>query len=263
MNPRQRRGALLIALSAVGAVAVFVMVANYVADVRAEVGPVTEAVALADGAAAHEPITGDMLERMEVPERWMPAGAVTDPAQAVGRVAPSDLPSGTLLQEGMLVDPPEIDEGGRELAILVDAETGVGGKIGPGSTVDVVGTFTGDDTGDDQAPRQSVYALQNLEIIEVGSPQDATEEGNAPGFATGDVVPITFSLNVKEALQLAYVETFADNVRLALRSPLDDVELDEPLRRYAPEAGEEFDFDLGPPDLPTPDEGDAEEGGTP
>lgn len=240
MNPRQRRGALLIVLSTVGAVAVFVMVANYVGEVRSEVGPVTEVLALADRAAAHQPITEDLLRSVEVPERWMPSGALTDARQVLGRVAPADLPGGTVLQDGMLVDPPEIAEGHRELAIMVDAETGVGGKIGPGSVVDVVATFS----GDEDRPREVVYVIQNAEIIEVGSPTEATEEGDGPGFARGDVVPVTFNLDVEETLRLAYVETFADNVRLALRSPVDGDVLRDPLRRYAPEAGEAFEFDL-------------------
>ena len=44
----------------------------------------------------------------------------------------------------MLVAPPELAPGQREVAILVDAETGVAGKIGPDSVVDIVGTFEGD-----------------------------------------------------------------------------------------------------------------------
>jgi hypothetical protein len=39
MNPRQRRGILLLTLSALGLLGVFVLVAGYVADVRAEVDP--------------------------------------------------------------------------------------------------------------------------------------------------------------------------------------------------------------------------------
>lgn len=34
MNPRQRRGAVLILLAAVGAVAVFVSISSYVVDIR-------------------------------------------------------------------------------------------------------------------------------------------------------------------------------------------------------------------------------------
>ncbi len=41
----------------------------------------------------------------------------------------------------MLVTPPEISEGEREVAILVDAATGVAGKIAPGRNVDVIASY--------------------------------------------------------------------------------------------------------------------------
>ena len=41
----------------------------------------------------------------------------------------------------MLVTPPEINEGEREVAILVDASTGVAGKIEPGRQVDVIASY--------------------------------------------------------------------------------------------------------------------------
>ena len=47
MNPRQRRGLLLIAIAALGLVVVFVLVAGYVSDVRREVDPKVSLLALA------------------------------------------------------------------------------------------------------------------------------------------------------------------------------------------------------------------------
>ena len=41
----------------------------------------------------------------------------------------------------MLVTPPEINQGEREVAILVDAATGVAGKIAPGRQVDVIASY--------------------------------------------------------------------------------------------------------------------------
>ena len=47
MNPRQRRGILLLTLSALGLLGVFVLVAGYVADVRGEVEPKVQVLTLA------------------------------------------------------------------------------------------------------------------------------------------------------------------------------------------------------------------------
>ena len=53
----------------------------------------------------------------------------------------------------MLAAPPEINEGEREVAILVDASTGVAGKIEPGSDVDVIASYAAE-SGDPENGRQ-------------------------------------------------------------------------------------------------------------
>ena len=67
----------------------------------------------------------------------------------------------------MLAAPPQLAPGQRELAILVDAETGVAGKIGPDALVDVIATYPGDDR---KAPESRVV-VPNARIIEVGQPR--------------------------------------------------------------------------------------------
>ena len=68
MNPRQRRGILLLTLSALGLLGVFVLVAGYVADVRAEVDPKVTVLALAKPAEKDKAITDDMVKTMELPQ---------------------------------------------------------------------------------------------------------------------------------------------------------------------------------------------------
>ena len=145
MNPRQRRGILLLTLSALGLLGVFVLVAGYVSDVRAEVDPKVEVLELAKPAEKDKAITDDMVRTKELPRRWVSKTALRDRARLIGQVALADIPAGSVLQEGMLGSPPELATGEREIAILVDAETGVAGKISPGSIVDIVATFGGND----------------------------------------------------------------------------------------------------------------------
>ena len=153
MNPRQRRGLLLIAIAALGLVVVFVLIAGYVSDVRAEVEPKTRLIALSKPVEENQAITDDMIKAVEMPERWAPPSALRDPGQLVGLVAGTDLKPNTLLQEDMLVAPPQLAPGQRELAILVDAETGVEGKIGPDSIVDVIATYP---ATEEEAPESRV-----------------------------------------------------------------------------------------------------------
>jgi len=169
MNPRQRRGILLLTLSALGLLGVFVLVAGYVADVRTEVDPKVEVLTLAKPAEKDKAISDDMVTTTELPKRWAPKTALRDRARLIGQVALADIPSGSVLQEGMLGSPPELATGEREIAILVDAETGVAGKISPGSIVDIVATFGGNDQ--EGVPAESNVVVPGARIVDVGQPE--------------------------------------------------------------------------------------------
>ena len=84
MNPRQRRGVLLLTLSALGLLGVFVLVAGYVADVRAEVDPKVTVLALAKPAEKDKAITDDMVRTKELPRRWVSKTALRDRARLIG-----------------------------------------------------------------------------------------------------------------------------------------------------------------------------------
>jgi pilus assembly protein CpaB len=231
MNPRQRRGILLLTLAALGLLGVFVLVAGYVADVRAEVDPKVTVLALAKGAEKDKAITDDMVKTVELPRRWAPKTALRDRARLIGQVATSDAPAESIIQEGMLGPPPELATGEREIAILVDAETGVAGKISPGSMVDIVATFAGNDqTG--RKP-ESEIVVPGARIIDVGQPE--LKGGNGIREQAADpqqVVPVTFALNPKQALVVTYAESFAEEVRLSLLRPGEESKLKKKQRVY-------------------------------
>ena len=87
MNPRQRRGLLLLVLAGLGVPAVFVLVASYVADVRTEVDPKIELLALARPVKAYESIPDNAVTTITMPRRWAPTTALRDRAALVGYVA--------------------------------------------------------------------------------------------------------------------------------------------------------------------------------
>ena len=232
MNPRQRRGLLLIAIAALGLVVVFVLIAGYVSDVRDEVDPKSRLLALAKPVDENQAITDDMLKSVEMPERWAPPSALRDPGQLVGFVAGTDLQPDTLLQEDMLVAPPQLAPGQRELAILVDAETGVAGKIGPDSVVDVIATYP---ATEDKSPESRVV-VPNARIIDVGQPRLQGGRGVQEQAADpSQVVPVTFALTPEQALVISYAESNAAEVRLALLRPGSDEELSRKQRSYSRE----------------------------
>jgi pilus assembly protein CpaB len=231
MNPRQRRGLLLLVLSGLGLLAVFVLVASYVADVRTEVDPKIKLLALDKPVKAFESIPDDAVTEITMPKRWAPPSALRNRGQLVGYVAGTDLSPDSLLQKDMLISPPDLGPGQREVAILVDAETGVAGKIGPDSVVDIIGTFDGQPDRGIQ-PRSKVV-VPAARIIEVGQAQLKGGRGVQQAEADPtEVVPVTFALTPKQQLQVTEAESFASEVRLALRRPGDLAPLKKDEKTY-------------------------------
>ena len=146
MNPRQRRGLLLIAVAALGLVVVFVLVAGYVGDVRKEVDPKVTLLALAKPVAAEQAITDDMVKTVRCPSAGRRRARCAIPASSsASSPAPTSSPR-RCCRRTCSWRRRSSRPGQRELAILVDAETGVAGKIGPDSIVDVIATYPGGQT---------------------------------------------------------------------------------------------------------------------
>jgi pilus assembly protein CpaB len=229
VNPRQRRAIVLLALATLGLLGVFVLVAGYVADVRAQVDPKVEVLVLSKAAKANDSVTDDMVRTVSLPRRWAPEHALTDRGELVNLVAGTDLQPDTVLQEGMLQAPPELAPGQREIAIMVDAETGVAGKIHAGSVVDIIATFAG---GQD-LPDQSEVVVPGARVIGVGvavpKGGDKVQEADQ---TQAQVVPVTFALSPEQDLAVTHAESFASEVRLALLRPGDSPELTQKQRKY-------------------------------
>jgi pilus assembly protein CpaB len=237
VNPRKRRAILLLALSAMGLIAVFVLVAGYVSDVRSEVDPKVELLALAKPIEANQPIGDDMVKTVVVPEHFAPKAALRNRADLIGLVAASKLPAEAILQEGMLVSPPQLSPGQREFAIMVDAEAGVAGKIGPNSIVDILATYAGTET---KAPSAEVV-IAGARIIDVGQMTVAGQNGvegqqsqqqQSQQADFGAVVPVTFALTPREVNQLHYAGAFSNGVKLSLLRPGEQSELTARERKY-------------------------------
>jgi len=223
MNPRQRRGVLLMALAVLGAVAVFVMVAGYVTQIGRQVGPLTSGYRFTEAVAKNDPITADVLEEVEMPVKWLPEAAIQSFDASRGLVATADVPAGALLQQGMAAAPPELGPGQSEIAILIDAETGVAGKIQTGDLVDIYATFSTHGTDPDGATQdveQARVIVTNAQVLAIGALRRVdAPDAQAGDFEQGEVVPVTFALDRADSLKVTYAESFATRVRLALVAP--------------------------------------------
>jgi pilus assembly protein CpaB len=233
LNPRQRRGVLLLVLAAVGAVVVFALVSSYVDDVRKEVEPKTSILVLRQAVPALQPIPPGAIGRKSVPARYAPPRALREPLAIGNRVPSTELPAGSELQDGLLIAPPALERGQQEVSIMINADTGVAGKIQPGDRVDVNATFAADQNSVATARKLIV----NAKVVTVGLPQQGSrpfqsrnDNGGGVANPASLVVPVTFALKPRDVLRLNYAESNAQEIRLSLVRP-DDPNLVSPRNR--------------------------------
>ncbi|MEU0448947.1 Flp pilus assembly protein CpaB [Streptomyces tendae] len=229
MNSRQRRGIILLVLSVLCALGAFAGVLSVVNDVKSKVGPEVTAYRLKSDIEPYTQLGAAQFEKTEMPERWLSENAVTDLSQVRGKIAVTRLKAGSLLQTDMIVDTPALRPGQQEVAIMIDAATGVAGKITPGSTVNVYATFEGAREGD---PDQSKIIVTNAKVIDVGELTSLEPDQDSRDREPTDAVPITFALSTIDAQRITYAESFARRVRLALVAPGGDTTVPDKDRTY-------------------------------
>ncbi|WOX22365.1 Flp pilus assembly protein CpaB [Streptomyces solicathayae] len=214
MNSRQRRGVVLLLLSVLCAFAAFAGVLSVISDVNSKVGPEVTAYRLKTDIAAYSKLTPAQFEKVKMPKRWLSSTAVTDISVIDQKTAVTGLRRGSLLQEDMIVQRPALENGQQEIAIMIDAATGVAGKITQGSLVNIYATFAGDELGKGK-PSESRIIVVNAKVLDVGQ-LTALEPTKEDRNQAANAVPITFALNTLDAQRVAYAESFAANLRLAL-----------------------------------------------
>ncbi|MFH8755600.1 Flp pilus assembly protein CpaB [Streptomyces atroolivaceus] len=212
MNSRQRRGVILLLLSVLCAFGAFAGVLSVISDVNSKVGPEVTAYQVKTDIAPYTALDPGQFEKVEMPRRWLSENAVTDLAVINGKIAVTALRQGSLLQDDMVVQRPRVENGEQEIAIMIDAATGVAGKIRPGNLVNIFATFAAEDEGDKATSR---VIVPNAKVIDVGRLTALEPQKDDRGGPT-EAVPITFALNTTDAQRVAYAESFAEHVRLAL-----------------------------------------------
>ena len=220
MTPRQRRGVLLLVIAAFGAILVFSAISNYVSGVRKDLNPKTTVLVLSRSVPELQPIPLDAVRKKTVPEKYASKASLRDPAEIAGLVPGTPLQAGVELQQGMLIEQPALAPGEREISVLINADTGVAGKLRPGDNVDVLATFPSDDKT--RSPASARTIIRRARVITIGLPRSAAKPGSTgqdaaqAAGAQQVLVPITFALRPTLALRLTYAETFASEIRMAL-----------------------------------------------
>ncbi|MFB6839801.1 Flp pilus assembly protein CpaB [Streptomyces sp. NPDC056361] len=216
MNSRQRRGVILLLLSVLCALGAFAGVLAVISDVNSKVGPEVTAYRIARNVKPYTALSTGQFEKITMPKRWLPETAVTDLRRIQGKIAVTELREGSLLQEDMIVDRPALQDGQQEIAIMIDAATGVAGKITAGATVNIYATFAGEKKGD---PSQSRMIVAGARVLDVGKLTPIRDQSGNTGRTGAEAVPISFALSTLDTQRVAYAESFAEHVRLALVAP--------------------------------------------
>ncbi|WP_326699547.1 Flp pilus assembly protein CpaB [Streptomyces sp. NBC_01754] len=215
MNSRQRRGVILLILSVLCALGAFAGVLSVISDVNSKVGPEVAAYRLKADVPPYTALSPKQFEKVSMPRRWLSDNAVTDLAEVRGKIAVTELRKGSLMQSDMMVKTPELRPGEQEIAIMIDAATGVAGKIRPNDRVNIYATFAGERDGE---AAQSKVIVSGAKVLDVGQltalEPDRDDRNRAP-----EAVPITFALSTADTQRVAYAESFAKHVRLALIAP--------------------------------------------
>ncbi|MGK5631493.1 Flp pilus assembly protein CpaB [Streptomyces sp. URMC 123] len=229
MNSRQRRGLVLLILSVLCALGAFAGVLSVIRDVESKVGPETTAYRLKQDVAAYQDLRPEQFERVAIPQRWLSDTAVTDLDKVNGKIAVTPLLKGSLLQADMIVERPALQPGRQEIAIMIDAATGVAGKIRAGAKVNIYATFEGKKEGEKPV---SKVIVSNAPVIHVGKLTPVDSDTADSRRRRVEAVPITFALETRDAQRVAYAESFASHVRLALVAPGSDVPVPPGERTY-------------------------------
>ncbi len=109
----------------------------------------------------------------------------------------------------MLIPPSALSPTEREIAINVDAVTGVAGRVRPGDRVDMYAVFA-DVTG---LPAQVRVLVRDVRVVTIGGQQTVTRSDDE-GVSENEVLPVTLALEPDDSLSVTYANAFAEEVRL-------------------------------------------------
>jgi pilus assembly protein CpaB len=215
---RRRRAVLLLALAfAAGGIAAS-RVHGRATEIEQQIGPLVPVVAAHQDIAAGTRVSAAALVVRQVPQRFVPADALSAPEQAIGQRAGAPVAAGGYLTAGTFASP-DGDRG--EAAPLAHGqrsiELPVAGALdgaGPGTRVDVLIT-----TESRSGTGRSFLALQDVELLGVRAAADGSRsQDGAAAHATADA---TLRVNLRQAVYLTAAQSFAREVRLLVRAPGD------------------------------------------
>jgi pilus assembly protein CpaB len=165
-------------------------------------------------------LTADDVRVIDWPASAVPAEAISDPKEVIGRglVMPviqyePILPLKLASKEAGAGLPPVIPPGLRAVSVRVNEVIGVAGYVVPGTRVDVLTTIN---PGQQQTTMTSKVILTDVQVLAAGTKLDNTADKDKPV----PVSVVTLLVNPDEAERLTLASS-EGKIQLALRNPLD------------------------------------------
>lgn len=179
-------------------------------------------IAVTKDVPAGTKLTGSMLAKRKVPEKYVHGNAV-DPKDAnlvIGQILNFPLKRSDpilwtdLQEEGGVLRPGlagTVTKGERALSIAVDSVSGVSGLLKPNDHIDVLCTVRSQETGEEA----TITLVQNITILATGSALSGEKPTRHAGYGT-----LTLLVTLEEAELLVFAQTKGRIVAL-LRNPED------------------------------------------
>ncbi|HWA54021.1 MAG TPA: Flp pilus assembly protein CpaB [Solirubrobacterales bacterium] len=212
---RRSRAVAFLALALVAAALAAGIADSYGSRVARGYGPLRDVVVARRALQAGRPVepsaAADDLEARRVPARFVPAGALRSPAEAIGLVPAADLSAGSYLLAAQL-HPPVSGHGGAralgadrqpvEISVSGAEALLASGTSERGARVDVVVTTEPTAAG----PGRTYVAATAVPLLGLGPGAD----GPGPGGTSA----ATLALTRRQALRLIAAESFARKLTL-------------------------------------------------
>lgn len=173
-------------------------------------------------------ITAEMVKPVNFPTDLLPAGALQDKEQLVGRVPHIDAPAGLPILDEMLLPAGQmtgvhVPPGYRAVAVKIDEGSGVDFHLEPGCHVDVVGYFV-TQSRDNKRETVARTLIENVQVAAVGARLSAVEDDGGRSSRPTRAVTLLVKPDKVPILHLAEQR---GKIKLSMRNEEDAEEIGE------------------------------------
>lgn len=240
MRHQKRRGLIFGALAVVLAVITGLLFTSQIAALERKIGDLQRVVVVKQDVPARTLLTPELLEVTELPRQWshpMYVQSIEDVANL--RITVIPLTKGAIIRQSDVAPVNGLEGGWRAVSIGVNPVAVLADRVQAGSRVDVVVSYEStflDEQGSEITEKRTTTLMNDVEVLAVAGgpepeytralPTDEEGEQETEGLSEADRMRLlrlnndviaTLKVQPADAQQLAYMDTYATDIRLALR----------------------------------------------